>query len=182
MAKNKQFDGTAYVSEDFKTAKIALANGEPVKETFPVRINLLDNVVEYTVKELLFEIDFRQISKVEMGEELYLNGKAFGQNENTLLQVLHQGDLALLKQHNKKLTDQAVSSYSSTTNARRVTNTEKYFLFYENQLIEFSKSKKSFLNAVPEQYKAKAESSIKKKSVNWKNDESIAALVKEIAA
>jgi hypothetical protein len=167
--------GDPYLTKDWSTASVKLQNGQTY-EGVNVRYDLLEDQLTFKTaegSELAFATPVSEF-KITYDEKGSPVTKVFrsgfkGTTDNSFYEVLHDGNVKVLKKHGKQI--ETVQEYNSPP-TKSITDRIKYFYVLNNELVELKKDTKS-LGVVFGSKSAEVEKYIKENKLNVKKDEDL---------
>lgn len=180
----KSYDGSPYLFDIFKDIRIKFSGSAEIVKV-QGRYNALDHMIEYERGGDVYELPLKNIDTLYVNEGsseqiVYVNKSITLLSTEGLAQVAYKGVIvSLLLDITKDLNDQAVNGYGTNSSAKRIDTIEKFYLTFDNKILEF-RNKKTFLEALPQDLIKRAEDYLKSNKVNFRSTDDLSNLLKSI--
>ena len=173
-------EGTPFFVEHWTKGTVITLNNEKFTD-IEMRVNLADNQIHYMKNGIEYVSDrrFREIILDDMKE-----GKRYSfkpgypgvphATDKTFFQVLADGNVTLLKQIRKVVSDRAV--YGAATVEQVIGNVEVLYIYKDGNMIKLKKEKESILEPLVDQ-KQKLDEFIQQNKLKFKSEDDIVKLV-----
>ncbi|MCP2043187.1 hypothetical protein [Pontibacter sp. HSC-36F09] len=174
--------GSPYLHKEWAKGSLTLKNGTVYQGIDLMYDQVKDVIIFKTkngdVKELLEPVQEFKIGYIENNKQVertFRSGfSGDGVPAKAFMEVLADGQVALLKHTSKKIFDR--KNYSSATIDREVQESEDYYIAVGDKAVKVKKSKNSLLAAIPDK-KDYLETYIKSNALNLRDDNDMAKLV-----
>ncbi|MBX0334906.1 hypothetical protein K3G39_16840 [Pontibacter sp. HSC-14F20] len=174
--------GSPYLYKDWAKGSLTLKNGTVYQGIDLMYDQVKDAIIfkgkNGELRELLEPVQEFKIGYIENSQQVertFRSGySGDGVTANVFMEVLADGQVALLKRTSKKIFDR--KQYSSATIEREVQENEDYYIAKGDKAVKVKKSKSSLLAAIPDK-KDYLETYIKSNALNLRDDSDMAKLV-----
>lgn len=174
--------GSPYMYKDWAKGSLTLKDGSVYKGIDLMYDQVRDAIIfkakNGEVKELLEPVQEFKIEYIENNQQVertFRSGyNGDGVKADAFMEVLANGQVALLKRTSKKIFDRKL--YNSATIDREVQESQDYFIAKGDKVVKVKKTKSSLLSAIPDK-KNYLEAYIKSNALNLSDDSDMAKLV-----
>ncbi len=171
-----EIQGNPYLDEIFVEGTLGINLEKPLP--LKLRYNTFSGNVEYQGQDgrVYFVSPKHQVFSVRFGNYYLKNGfaKTEQQTEQSMYQILHDGETKLLKFTKGILTD--VTTYNEAAKQKRYDSIEYYYVEIDGAMLKIKRNKDSILEALPK-HKTELEAYIKTEKMKFKSWEEVVKLL-----